>query len=171
MKNSDIQPNSIEMWAQLADAEFSNHRKPLDDQQSNALITLIFSEKDMENEEIKEKLEKDKLGMASLFYKRVKYCHTYTVTNAVSLFIGGYIANSPGEAVMYSNYIQYKAFKANCKKVDIGFICTEIFPMGIPTEQALFILWDLQKVERKTGSFDSDNLLDYAKGQESITFK
>lgn len=166
-----IEPNSIELWATLAETEFANNRKPLDENQANALINVFFSEENMEKDnEIAEKLEKNQLGLCSIFYNRVACCHTYKVTKAVALFIGAYIANSPGEVVMYTNFIQYKAFKKNQKLVNMDFICTEIFPMGIPTEQALQNLWELQKVERED-MFDSDNLLDYASGQETITIK
>ena len=161
--------NSIELWATEAEKLFANNYKPMDDELVPAFLACFMQEKKMEEDaELKTKLEEKKLGLSSVFYNRVKYCQSYNVTSAVCLFVG-MASKSFGEITIYTNYLQYKAYKEGVKLVDMNFISTKVFPWGFPTDEVLHKVWDMQKVKREE-QFESDNLLDYAKCQKSITF-
>lgn len=166
-----IQPDSIEKWAKQTEIEFGQlNQKPLTKEQTEIFFKCYMNEQAMEDDEdLKTQLEKNKAGYASVFYNRVRCCHTYEVSNAVCLFMSFVIQNF-GDSTIYANYLQYYAFKHNVKKVDMNFISTKVFPYGFPNKVTLQKVWDDQKVERN-GQFTSDNLLDYAECQESITIK
>lgn len=165
-----IEPNSIELWAIETDKEFKKSQLPMNDEQSHAFVSCCMNQKVMDDDkDVVEKLEKKQLGYSSVFWNRVKYCHTYTVSPSLALFMG-FVARSFGEVTIYANYLQYKAHQYNQKHIDINFISMHCFPMGFPSEEVMHKVWDAQKVERKNFG-DSDNLLDYQKCQESISFK
>lgn len=166
----EIKENSIELWAIEAEKLFKHDAQPMSDELSKAFVSCFINEKEMENDtNLRSDLEAKKLGYCSVFHNRVKYCHTYKVTLAVSVFMG-FAANSFGEVTIYANYLQYQAHKCGKKDIDIDFISTRVFPLGFPSKETLQKVWDMQKVERKDYG-DSDNLLDYQKCQESISFK
>lgn len=165
-----IESNSIELWGKQTEDIFAHSQNPLTEEEIKTFIKCYMSEKEIENdEEIKTSLEKKKLGYASVFYNRVRLCHTYQVSLATCLFIGTK-AKSFGEITIYTNYFQYKAFKNQVNRVDMDFLSTKIFPLGFPDEIAINNVWDNQKVKVKD-SHRSDNLLDYDECQESITIK
>lgn len=128
-------------------------------------MTCLAGESELEaNSKLKEDLEKGRnLVLPSAFYRRVKECHTYTVSLAVCLCIGG-MASSFGEVAIFTNYLQYQAFKHKRKHVDMDFISI-CFAEGFPTKEVLRKVWDLQKVD-PAGC--GDNLLDYKECQTSI---
>lgn len=163
MKHAD---NAVELWAKEVE-KAEKVQLPIDVAPDYIRIVFVASKIDLDEEALKQ-LEEKKLGLASLFWLRVKYCHSYEITPSVA-FLVSVVANNPGTAVMISNYVQYKAFKHNVKKVDSEFFNTYCFPMGFPTEETWHKLWDMQKVERR--GMESDNLLDYAANQKSITLK
>lgn len=165
-----IQPDSIEKWAKQTEIEFAKSQEPLTNEQSEIFIKCYMNEKAMEeDEDLKTQLEKNKAGLASVFYNRVRLCHTYEISNALCLFMS-FVIQSFGDSTIYANYLQYQAFKHNVKKVNMDFISTKVFPWGFPDRATLEKVWDDQKVERN-GQFTSDNLLDYAECQGSITIK
>lgn len=165
----EIKEDSIQKWAMEAEKIFaSNHEKAMTDSQVSYLITCQRAEDQMEKDkELIHKLEKNEFGYCSVFYNRVKYCHTFECTIAVCVFMG-IIATSFGDVTIFSNFLQYKAFKHNQRKIDMNFICVYCFPWGFPTKEALKMTWDLQKVERQEDG--PDNLLDYGICQKSISF-
>ena len=166
-----IQSDSIEKWAKQTEIEFGPlNQKPLTDEQTEIFLKCYMNEQAMEeDEDLKTQLEKNKAGYASVLYNRVKLCHTYEISNALCLFMS-FVVESFRDVTIYANYFQYQAFKHNVKKVNMDFISTKVFPWGFPNRVTLEKVWDDQKVERN-GQFTSDNLLDYAKCQESITIK
>ena len=165
-----IQPDSIEKWAKQTEIEFAKSQEQLTNEQSEIFLKCYIDEQAMEDDEdLKTALEKNKAGYASVFYNRVKLCHTYEVSNALCVFMN-FVIESFGDSTIYTNYLQYQAFKHNVKKVNMDFISTRVFPLGFPDRVTLQKVWEDQKVERN-GQFTSDNLLDYAECQESITIK
>ena len=166
----EIKEDSIQKWAEEAEKIFaSNHKKEMTDDEAKYLIMCQSGEETMENDEgLKEKLQKNEFGYCSVFYNRVKLCHTYECSIAACVFIG-LMANSFGEVTIYANYLQYMAFKHNKKRIDVRFLCWFVFPYGFPTKDALRKVWDLQKLERND-VYDSDNLLDYNICQKTISF-
>lgn len=77
-----IEPNSIELWAIETDKEFKKSQLPMNDEQSHAFVSCCMNQKAMDNDkDVVEKLEKKQLGYSSVFWNRVKYCHTYTIAS------------------------------------------------------------------------------------------
>lgn len=74
---------------------------------------------------------------------------------------------TPGEIVMYSNYLAYKMKQLGIDSLDLEKTCTQIFPSGFFTKESLHEYWDKQKVNTK-GNPGSDNLLDYSSACVSI---
>lgn len=160
------QNNAVELWAQKVD---NAPKFPMSQEDCKDYIKILAAAEviDADPQVIKE-LESKKLGMASMFWLRVKYTHTYTIKPSVA-FLVSVIADRPGIAVMISNYLQFKAFKARVKCVDVKFFSTNCFPDGFPSEEVWHQLWLEQKVKDESGSLV--NLLDNAANQESIIIK
>lgn len=165
----EIKENSIELWAIETEKLFKNDQQPMDDELSHAFVTCFMNEEKMETDgELKEALEKNKLAYSSVFYNRVRCCQSFEASIALCVLMG-MASNSFGEVTIYANYLQYQAHKHNQKRLDIKFVSTYVFPMGFPSKGTLQKVWDMQKVERKDAG-GSDNLLDYACCQKSISF-
>ena len=165
----EIKENSIELWAIETEKLFKQDQNPMSDELSETFITCRMSEQEMEqSESIREKLSKKELGLCSVFYNRVKYCHTYEASIALCLLMG-VASESFGDVTIYANYLQYQAHKHNTKRIGIGFFAEKVFPWGLPSKETRYKVWDMQKVKRES-DFDSDNLLDYGICQESISF-
>lgn len=82
-----IQPDSIEEWAKQTEIEFAKSQEPLTNEQSEIFLKCYMNEKAMEeDEDLKTQLEKNKAGLASVLYNRVRLCHTYEISKALCLF-------------------------------------------------------------------------------------
>lgn len=166
----EIKENSIELWAIEAEKLFNQDQNPMSEELCKSFISCCMYEQEMEKDnDIREKLSKKELGLCSVFYNRVKYCHTYKASIALCLFMG-LASESLGDVTIYANYLQYQAHKHNTKRIDIGFLAEKVFPIGLPSKETRYRVWDMQKVEHESG-FSSDNLLDYALAQKSISFE
>lgn len=86
-----------------------------------------------------------------------------------SLAIIALVCDTPGEAVMYSNYLAYKAKDLNLDEITVKDLCDKIIPFGAFTKDTLNEYWDKQKVEIDGSVRGSDNLLDYIGAAVSIT--
>ena len=76
---------------------------------------------------------------------------------------------TPGECVMYANYIAYKTKEIGSTSLDMNDFCTHVFPTGFFSEETLREYWDKQKVN--SGGSGSDNLLDYLSAADSLITK
>jgi hypothetical protein len=90
-----------------------------------------------------------------------------TDDSRVSLFILS-LGITPGICTMLLTMVQYFAKKIGQKNINLDFICQNVFPVGIPSEEDLQELWEAQKVEKPSGG--SANLLDYQTAMKSIQF-
>lgn len=152
---------SIELWAEDLDKQPKN--KPLDD--IKIFMTATMNEDRIESDPEAKQIIEEGNNMASLIFKRIKFMHTYTATKAVLLFLES-ICPTPGIAVMYCNYLQYKMFKRKQKKLDMNTLAF-IFPMGFFSEHTLNEFWDKQKLLVDRGP---DNMLDYKELGSSMIF-
>lgn len=156
--------NGVEKWAEWLDAQPKHTR--LNNMQMNLFISMTMREKEIETDTDALKLIAPKRpNYASMFYNRVKLCHTYNISIAVALFMSELI-HRPGEATIYANYLQYKAFKMGKKEITMREIAN-IWPFGFFSEATLEESWDKQK---HPGCFAS-NMLDEGHAQESIMIK
>lgn len=106
-------------------------------------------------------------SLERMFYNRVKFCHTYTITFAVAFAIAS-IARTPGEITMYANYLQYKAKKMGKGLLRMNDIGMHILPCGIFSRETMREAWDRQKCSHELGS---DNMLDHYQAQGTIEIK
>jgi len=111
-------------------------------------------------------VSKDKHFLYQIIEKRVEHCFTFKINDARVILFLSIISKSAGTAIMYLTYLQYVCKKINIKELDFDKLIL-MFADGFPTEEALHIIWDKQKVKRDSGS---DNLLDYQTAMKSIQF-
>lgn len=85
------------------------------------------------------------------------------------LVVTSMVCKTPGECVMYANYIAYKNKSIGSSSLNMDDFCTRVFPTGFFSEDTLSEYWDKQKVN--SGGSGSDNLLDYLSAAESLMTK
>ncbi len=162
MKQKIPSPDGIEKWAEWLDS--MPKRTPLTEEQCRVFMAMTLMEDYIETDaEALRMVEPKQMNYASMFYNRVKSCHTYKVSVAVALFISS-LVDRPGLVTIYANYLQYKAFKFGKKKLGMQDMAL-IMPFGVFSKETLLQAWDKQKWY---GSIGSDNLLDYHEAQKSI---
>jgi hypothetical protein len=103
--------------------------------------------------------EDDKPFFYKMIESRVKYNHDYELDDRTILFLT-FICRTAFVAVVYCWCLQYESKKRNLKQITLEDFA-EIFPNGFPSESDLVAVWLKQKVKRRSGFSDSDNLLDY----------
>lgn len=163
-------PDAIERWAKLVPTvQFQT----LTDEQFNALAKFKFYEHEMEdNDDIKRDLSHNVLGLASVLWNRINYCHTYKISVAAVCFLGCYVLENFGMSTMIANYLQWVAYTNNCREIDLDVLCFKGFPNGFPTKKEWEDLWDAQKLPKDfladEGYIGPDNILDLPSFMESI---
>lgn len=141
----DLGPDVIQKWCEELD------RKPkriLTCEESKTMIICTMNEEEIRNDKDFGSLL-GKWNGVSILHERIKNCHTYTIENAVLLFLGSVI-DRPGIAVEYTNFIQYKCWQYHIKHVDMKSFSRHIFPAGLFTEDTLHEMWDKQKYISET---------------------
>lgn len=86
------------------------------------------------------------------------YKMSNTVTSLVCCLIN---TLSPGNLVMYANYLAYKCKVNNWDELTVDNICSDLFPYGGFTDESLNEAWQNQKI-------DGANLLDMSSAGKSI---
>lgn len=161
-KETELGPDSIQKWCEELDTKKT---ETLSQKDELFLRRFIPEEKEIENDpEIKRLL--GGWNAAAIMYSRLKKFHTYTVNNAVLVFMGC-IMNSPGIAVEYCNYMQYKCWLYGIKHINMDILKKRIFPMGFFSEETLHEMWEKQKIIPKDGG-GLANMLDHPEFMESI---
>lgn len=159
-----IEENAVEQWVKTNFTAQRTHE--MTEEQAKTFCKLVISQKMIdEDEECAVQLKKNKLGLASILYHR---CSAFNIilTNSVCLFLGGFIAETPGDCSMLSAFLLNKAFEKRERKIDIYFLSKYCFPMGFPNREDFNAMWQTQKID----AFP-DNLLDYKKGYQSIMWE
>lgn len=80
-----------------------------------------------------------------LINKRVEVMHSYILEDKAALMISA-VCKSPGEAVMYCNYLQWKSDERHLPVITINDICMNIFPFGFFSHESLEKAWTNQKI-------------------------
>lgn len=158
----DLGPDAIQKWCEELDRK---QKRILTREESKTMIICTMNEEKIRNDKDFGSLL-GKWNGVSILHDRIKKCHTYTIENAVLLFLGSVI-HRPGIAVEYTNFIQYKCWQYHIKHVDMKAFSRRIFPAGLFTEETLHEMWDKQKYISGTER-GLLNMLDYAYFMESI---
>lgn len=117
---------------------------------------------DSNSEDFIKDLENKKLGLASAFWLRIKYLHTYSITPSAAMFLVSHVIKNFGISTMMAAYLQYIAHQHGIKRIGIKEFSMWAFPFGLPTNEEWERLWNLQKIpmEEREGGM-SDNTLDH----------
>ena len=166
--------HAIEDWAKMV---LSKPQRSLTEEEAKILIQVTLSQREIDSDkEIFEMLEKKQAGfLTSMFWWRVKCCHTYEITPSLCAYIGECVIKSPGMSTMMANYLQYIAHEHGIKKIGLEEFVLWAFPYGFPTDESWEELWDSQKIDldirtdKKSPYYNgSDNILDYPKLYQTI---
>lgn len=113
--------------------------------------------------------EKEKPFIYKILESRIKAQFEFTFSQSALLFLCVLI-ESPGIAVMFCWYTQYKTKQTGIKHWTINEICQILIPWGFFDEKELQKIWDSQKVIRPKGSSIefSDNAVDWIKAGKSL---
>lgn len=165
-----LEPTAVEEWAK--EFECCNKRK-LTKEEFNMFMNAIFGEdKINKDKEVLDLLEgKPQASMATVVYKRINARHTYVITPTVAL-LAEIVAKNFGASTMLCAYLQYKAHQLGVRTINTKVFCCDIFSLGIPTDDELQRLWNLQKLDpdllKNRKMFEPDNGLDYKQTYKSI---
>lgn len=142
---------------------------PMTELQSKAMISILMSEKSMV-EEMLQSAQSAGAWYAPVFSDRLENLG-YTADVSTKLFVCLVLAKNVGQAVMWANYLAYKAKESEVTEIRFNQeVCEKWFPMGFPDQNEWIKVWDFQKVHTE-GKGGSDNLLDYVSAAESIKSK
>ena len=166
--------HAIEDWAKMV---LSKPKRNLTGEEARTLILTTLAQREIDSDkEICETLEKKQAGfLTSMFWWRVKCCHTYEITPSLCAYIGECVIKNPGMSTMMANYLQYVAHEHRVKKIGLKEFGLWAFPYGFPTDESWEELWDSQKIDldirtdKKSPYYNgSDNILDYPKLYQTI---
>lgn len=158
---SSLTESSIEEWCK--ELEKCQCRQMTKDE-SDILLRATIAEKEIEKDDLYDKMVASNDNMVSMIHKRIKHCHTYTAGKSVVIVLA-YICNSPGIAVQYCNFIQYKCHQKKISHVDMTAFSRLLFPWGFFKDDDLQRMWELQKVMADDGRM---NMLDRNECMKSI---
>lgn len=163
ISQKDLTEKSVELWAK--ELEQTTFRELTEDE-FFMMSFVTFNEDYIQKDESKafQSLTEEWNGV-SIIVNRLKL-HSFTMSNAAMLLCGSMI-DSPGEAVMLLNYIQYRCSKHSIHHVDMKALSSKIIPDGFFTKETLSEFWEKQKFVSEEGRLL--NMLDYPKFAESIS--
>ena len=165
MKNAnELTIHDVENWAK--EVEKFPVRILTEDEAKRFLMLSMNENKLNADAELIELLDNKKGGMASVAWLRIKYCHTYSITPALAVYLGEIITNF-GMSTMICNYLQYMAHKCKLKTISLRDWGLKIFPNGYISDDDWSKAWDLQKIT-PIENMASDNMLDYSGCYDSI---
>jgi len=148
----------IAEWA--ANLDINGDRCCMTSNNAEMFIQILMISKGPNAEKFESSLE-DNLGADKILKSRFEvfgYKISNTVTSLVCCLIN---TLSPGNLVMYANYLAYKCKINHWDELTADNICIDLFPCGGFTEESLTEAWKNQKV-------NGVNLLDMADAGESI---
>lgn len=113
-KETELGPDSIQKWCEELDSK-EKCEMPQDD--AVILLKILINEKNINNDPNFKNLLTG-WNATAIIHNRIKQFHTFTANNAVLMFLGCMI-ESPGIAVEYCNYMQYKCWQRGIKHIDM----------------------------------------------------
>lgn len=162
---NELDGTSVEAWAKELD---QRKKRILSKNEVAILIQSSLKEKEIEEDKDGEftKMLEGWNGVAIL-YRRLQV-HTFTMSKA-ALFACGLMVESPGEAVMMANYIQYRCHKQGIRHVDMRALSHRVLPDGWFGQDTLAEFWEKQKYVSEDGRLV--NMLDTRHYATSIHFR
>lgn len=166
-----LEPTAVEEWAK----EFEHCKKRrLTNEEVNVVINATLNEELInKDKEVLDLLEgKPQVAMATVVYKRINSACSYKITPTVAL-LSEMVVKNFGSSTMLCAFMQYKAHQLGFKIIGVDIFCRDIIPFGVPTDEELQRLWDLQKLDpellkNRKSMFEPNNGLDYKITYESI---
>ena len=153
MTEKTLEPTAVEeKFCKLL--EGMNPTTPLNVDQFKIFIALLTIDK----EKLNELYNADGNPSLQLIKGRLESLH-YTLDEKTQIMLS-FIAQTPGDIVMYIYYLAYKAKQKN-KNVITFDDFVDIFPMGYFSKTQLDEAWDAQKIK-------GQNLLDYPEASISL---
>jgi hypothetical protein len=159
----DLGPDSIQKWCEEMDKK---PRSALTQEQAHIIVLSTINEESIAKDPKVEELY-DEWNAIGLLYKRIKYCHTYTIEKAALIFLSCGI-DSPGNSTQYANFLQYKCWQLGIKHIDMKALIGRILPGGFFTKETLDEMWEKQKYISDEKFPSLRNMLDNARFMESI---
>ena len=159
----DLTIHDVENWAK--EVEKLPTRELTEDEAEKFLMSSMAEKRVGDDKELIQLLDEKKGGMASVVWLRIKYCHTYSITPALAVYLGEIITNF-GISTMMCNYLQYMAHKHKLKVITCKDWGLKIFPMGFISDTDWQKAWDMQKIINDNEG--SDNMLDNSFCMQSI---
>lgn len=147
----------IAEWA--ANLDTYGNRCPMNSDNSEMFIQILMISKSPDAKEFESSLENN-LGAEKILKSRFEV-FGYKISNTATSLVCCLIDTlSPGNLVMYANYLAYKCKVNNWNELTIDNI-VDLFPLGGFTDESLNEAWQNQKI-------DGANLLDTLGAGESI---
>lgn len=159
-------PDSVEVYF-CEPLDKNGKKESMDDELSKVFITLCMI-KDPEVDEMYKQLYALS-PLVQIIESRSNFVGLKI--DKKTLILLSCICSTPGEAVMYIYYLLYKSKKLGMKEMEFDKFSMDIFPFGFFTKESLDYHWDLQKVKKESGSFGTDNLLDYTDAVKSLVLE
>ena len=148
----------IAEWA--ANLDTHGDRCCMNSNNAEMFIQILMISNSPNAKEFESSLENN-LGVDKILKSRFEvfgYKISNTVTSLVCCLIN---TLSPGNLVMYANYLAYKCKINNWDELTANNVCIDLFPFGGFTEESLNEAWQNQKI-------DGANLLDMFDAGKSI---
>lgn len=141
---SEASLENFKKWAKELDTE---QTCPMSETTAYLMMNLLMGSK--LSKEAKEDF------LFRIIDKRIQVMHSYLMDDEAKAIIAT-VCDSPGEAVIYCNYLQWKSDTENLPIITLNDLCMKIFPFGFFTHKSLKKAWDNQKIK-------GDNMLDIIK--------
>jgi len=139
--------------------------------QRSLVVSLLMAKvtKDSTVDRISKAAESSGIWYYPVFRGRIE-AMGYQVDRETEAMVNIGLTKSVGDAVMYANYLAYKAKKCGVSKIGLVKELCEWFQDGFPKHSELDKVWSFQKVHTDIPG-TSDNLLDYPEASKSIYCK
>lgn len=161
-KQTAIIGNEIEEWAKWLDSQPRN--TPISKDNFEIFFKLIMITNKKEDSERFEKELGDKLNAEKILISRFEL-FGYKISNIATLMICLMIEQfSPGNIVIYANYLAYKCKQNHWDGIDHDKVVKDLFPFGSFSNDTLNQAWQKQKSDINYAG----NLLDNGPAGKSL---
>ena len=131
----------------------------------NIFFNLMMADMSEEHEKVAEMYAeiKQKSWVLQAMELRVKHMLTIEIEKDVMLLLLVMANQRIGSAMVLLYYMQYWAKRLDVKNITLDDYVQKIFPLGVPSEEAMKNFWEAQKVK-----LQPDNMIDHKVFTNSI---